>query len=230
MIVYKCTNLVNGFSYIGVTTKSIEYRKRTHEKASKYSNKKFSNALKKYGFDNFEWSILHECTNIDELNSLETYYIEKYDTFDNGYNLTTGGELKKIISEESKQVMRSKRLEWFKHNKNGFKGKTHTEETKKILREKRKDKPSPNKGKVLNDTHRENLKIAQINWLENNTHPFKGKKQNELSKQKMKESWKSREYLVCPHCNKSGKSNMTRYHFDNCKTKFNNFTRNRSYS
>jgi group I intron endonuclease len=219
MIIYKCTNLVNGFSYIGVTTKSIEYRKRTHEKASKYSNKKFYNALKKYEFDNFEWSILHECTNIDELNSLETYYIEKYDTFNNGYNLTTGGELKKIISEESKQLMRSKRLEWFKHNKNGFKGKTHTEETKKILREKRKDKPSPNKGKVLNDTHRENLKIAQINWLENNTHPFKGKKQNELSKQKMKESWKSREYLVCPHCNKSGKSNMTRYHFDNCKNK-----------
>ena len=219
MIVYKCTNLVNGFSYIGVTTKSIEYRKRTHEKASKYSNKKFYNALKKYGFDNFEWSILHECISIDELNSLEKYYIEKYDTFNNGYNLTTGGELKKIISEESKQLMSSKRLEWFKHNKNGFKGKTHTEETKKILREKRKDKPSPNKGKVLNDTHRENLKIAQINWLENNTHPFKGKKQNELSKQKMKESWRSREYLVCPHCNKSGKSNMTRYHFDNCKNK-----------
>jgi len=219
MIVYKCTNLVNGISYIGVTTKSIEYRKRTHENASKYSNKKFYNALKKYGFDNFEWSILHECSSIDELSSLEKYYIEKYDTFNNGYNLTTGGELKKIISEESKEIMRSKRLEWFKHNKNGFKGKTHTEATKKILREKRKDKPSPNKGKVLNDTHRENLKIAQINWLENNTHPFKGKKQNELSKQKMKESWKSREYLVCPHCNKSGKSNMTRYHFDNCKNK-----------
>lgn len=219
MIVYKSTNLLNGMSYIGVTTKSIEYRKRTHEIASKYSNRKFHNALKKYGFNNFDWIVLQECDDINQLEEMEKFYIEKYDTFNNGYNLTTGGELKKSISEESKKLMKFKRLEWFKSNTNGFKGKTHSEQTKKILREKRKGIPSPNKGKNLTDTHKENLKTAQLNWLQNNKHPFQGKKQNQKVKEKMKELWKKRPNLICPHCNKSGKSNMTRYHFDNCKNK-----------
>jgi hypothetical protein len=28
-----------------------------------------------------------------------------------------------------------------------------------------------------------------------------------------------RPIVICPHCNKQGKANMTRYHFDNCKLK-----------
>lgn len=59
------------------------------------------NALNKYGLENFEYSILETITpneniNIKEivkkLNDLEVFYIQKYDSFNNGYNLTIGGE------------------------------------------------------------------------------------------------------------------------------------------
>lgn len=226
MIVYKSTNLINNQSYIGITTKTLEYRKTTHQKASKYSNKKFYNALKKYGFDNFKWSILYECDDIIELENMEIFYIKKYDTFNNGYNLTTGGELKKVISNESIEKMSEKRLDWLKNNKNPFKGKTHTTETKQKLSEIRKKWFKTNehfrKGQELDETHKEMLSIAQKKWLENNEHPFKGKTQSIESKQKMKDMWKNRIELKCPHCGKIGKNNMNRYHFDNCKDKIGN--------
>ena len=53
-------------------------------------------------------------------------------------------------------------------------------------------------------------------------HPFKGKTQSIESKQKMKDMWKNRIELKCPHCGKVGKNNMNRYHFDNCKDKIGN--------
>ena len=39
---------------------------------------------------------------MEELNELEIYYIKKYDTFGNGYNLTTGG-YNHTVSEETKR-------------------------------------------------------------------------------------------------------------------------------
>ena len=51
------------------------------------------------------------------------------------------------------------------------------------------------------------LKDCQIAWN-------KGKKLNEI------EGYT----ITCPHCNKSGdKSNMKRWHFNNCKQRFPNF-------
>lgn len=211
MIVYRAKNKINNKSYIGITTKTLEHRKITHQKAAKYSNRKFYTALNKYGFDNFEWSVLAEGSDITDLENKEQYYIEKYNSFNDGYNLTSGGESLKEYSEESKELMREARVDWHKSNRNGFKGKTHTEEVRKRISEKLKGRVSPNKDKELSETHRENLSKAQKEWLKHNEHPNKGR------------TWKhkkKREYLevTCPHCSKSGKGpNMNRYHFENCK-------------
>ena len=211
MIVYRAKNKINNKSYIGITTKTLEHRKRTHEKAAKYSNRKFYTALNKYGFDNFEWSVLSECSDMVELENQEQHYIKHYNSMDNGYNLTSGGESIKEYSEESKELMREARVEWHKSNRNGFKGKTHTEEVRKRISEKLKGRVSPNKDKELSETHRENLSKAQKEWLETNQHPNLGR------------TWKhskKREYteVTCPKCGKSGKGpNMNRYHFENCK-------------
>lgn len=213
MIVYRAKNKINNKSYIGITTKTLEHRKITHQKAAKYSNRKFYTALNKYGFDNFEWSVLAEGSDITDLENKEQYYIEKYNSFNDGYNLTSGGESLKEYSEESKELMREARVDWHKSNRNGFKGKTHTEEVRKRISEKLKGRVSPNKDKELSETHRENLSKAQKEWLKHNEHPNKGR------------TWKhkkKREYLevTCPHCSKSGKGpNMNRYHFENCKKK-----------
>lgn len=88
-IIYKITNKVNNKSYIGQTRYSLEFRWRQHQ--HKKDNTYFHNAIKKYGADNFELSVLEEC-DVEQLNSREIFYIAKYNTFQEGYNLTIGGE------------------------------------------------------------------------------------------------------------------------------------------
>ena len=86
--IYKITNKVNGKSYIGQTRNSVEFRWRQHYKA--HDNKYFHRAIDKYGKENFIVETLEEC-DIADLDSREIYYIDKYDTFNNGYNMTKGG-------------------------------------------------------------------------------------------------------------------------------------------
>ena len=62
--------------------------------------------FEKYGINNFIFEIIEECK-IQDLDNREIYWIEYYDTYKNGYNLTTGGQgtelnlIKKIIDEHS---------------------------------------------------------------------------------------------------------------------------------
>lgn len=93
-IIYKITNKVNNKSYIGQTRYTIEFRWRQH--LHKKDNTYFHNALHKYGAENFTIDILEEC-DVNHLNEREMFYIAKYDTFNNGYNLTLGGDGNKRV-------------------------------------------------------------------------------------------------------------------------------------
>lgn len=69
------------------------------------------NAIKKYGWDNFEHEILKTGLTKEEAKKYESYYIKQYNTLAPfGYNLTGGGEYPDIISEETKQKMRKSHL------------------------------------------------------------------------------------------------------------------------
>ena len=87
--IYKITNKVNGKSYIGQTRNTVEFRWRQHYKAK--DNKYFHRAIQKYGKENFEVTTLEKC-DVEKLNDREIYYINKYNTFGDGYNLTKGGQ------------------------------------------------------------------------------------------------------------------------------------------
>ena len=98
-IIYKITNKVNNKSYIGQTRYSLEFRWRQHQ--HKKDNTYFHNAIKKYGVNNFELSVLEEC-DVEQLNSREIFYIAKYNTFQEGYNLTIGGEGNRTLILDNK--------------------------------------------------------------------------------------------------------------------------------
>lgn len=93
-IIYKAINKINNKSYIGQTTRLFRVRKNDHISASKRNtdNFYFHNALSKYGQDNFVWSILCKCQSLEDLNIKEIYYIDKYNTYNRGYNMTKGGD------------------------------------------------------------------------------------------------------------------------------------------
>lgn len=55
-----------------------------------HHNKKLQEAWNKYGENSFLFSVLEEC-NKESLNEKEIYWINHYDSFNNGYNLNKGG-------------------------------------------------------------------------------------------------------------------------------------------
>lgn len=94
MIIYKAKNIKNNKVYIGQTIKSLNERKWYHINDSK-KNKGFyfHKAIRKWGSDSFEWSILCECDNFDDINKAEEIFILYYKSINKkyGYNLRTGG-------------------------------------------------------------------------------------------------------------------------------------------
>lgn len=96
-LIYKATSKTSGKSYIGLTSRSLEHRRQVHYFHSQAKSKKtklfpFQMAIRKYGMDDFEWEVLFETDSPEELKQMETYYIGKFNTFEDGYNLTLGGE------------------------------------------------------------------------------------------------------------------------------------------
>ena len=102
MIIYKIQNKVNGKIYIGQTIRTLKQRMSQHLSPNK--NKSISaidGALKKYGIDNFEITIIDYAKSIDELNAKEIYWIGYYKSLSpNGYNLELGG--RNALHEEEK--------------------------------------------------------------------------------------------------------------------------------
>lgn len=107
MIIYKATNKANGKVYIGQSSHSLEWRVRKHKQDSQKEDTYFYRAIRKYGFDNFEWEVIdNTVTTHEELNELEKFYIKQYESFDNknkGYNSTSGGDYAYEITEEEKR-------------------------------------------------------------------------------------------------------------------------------
>jgi len=54
-------------------------------------NRKYLMLLKKYDPKNFKYEIIDLCQSIDEMDNKETFYIELYDSVNNGYNIRSGG-------------------------------------------------------------------------------------------------------------------------------------------
>lgn len=98
--IYKHTLIETGQVYIGQTN-NIKNR----WKPSAYKNcVKFYNAIQTYGWDSFKHEIIIDNLTLEEANKLESFYINLYDSINNGFNLTTGGD-NKIASEETRQKM-----------------------------------------------------------------------------------------------------------------------------
>lgn len=112
-VVYLYTNKINGKVYIGETIDE-EGRKASHKLA--LENFPFHNAIRKYGWSNFEYKVLFRTStkiqysitgnSKDSYNNakkrikiilweIERYYIKKYDSVnkEKGYNVTEGGGL-----------------------------------------------------------------------------------------------------------------------------------------
>lgn len=90
--IYKYQNKLNGKVYIG---QSIDIIRRYEQHIYDAKNRPergtgIDLAIRKYGIENFDFSILEECPT-DLLDEKERYWISFYNSYNNGYNRTPGG-------------------------------------------------------------------------------------------------------------------------------------------
>ena len=191
--IYRILNKLTKKCYIGETKcKDVIWRWNQHKQKIEINKgcPALRDAVKKYGIDNFEFSVLIICFD-DERFKYEIEYIKKYNSVvPNGYNLTNGGE------------------------GGGFQGKTHTEEVKNGIKNKLKQKyidnpelkeqmSERNKIVMSNPEIREKIKNGILNskkWkkvvenMRNGSHKNSGEatnnKHSEEAKNKISESLK----------------------------------------
>ena len=174
--IYKITNIKTGKVYIGKTTRSLNDRLQGHiNSADRGDNFKLSRAIRKYGKENFIIEPIDVAYNRDELNEKEVYYIKKYNSLEDGYNMTIGGEGGNTYIDKSDEEMKAISEKIYaalrKNNgnrgqligpKNGMYGKHHTPEVKERMRRALK-------GKKFSKEH--NRKISEY---------YKGRKKHYL--------------------------------------------------
>jgi group I intron endonuclease len=139
--IYKAININNGKVYIGFDS-NWPNRKYRHKLNYEIRNTKFYSAIKKYGWDSFEWSILFQSKDKNyTLNEMENYFITEYDSINCGYNLIPGGSQRVNFkhSEETKIKISQK-----------LKGRKFLEDHKKNM-----------SGKIRSEQHCINLSLSQ---------------------------------------------------------------------
>jgi len=156
--IYKATNLSNGKCYIGF---AVNFIKRI-EQHKKYFNKKktkFYDAIKSYGWDNFEWQEIYSSKDGEYcLNVMESFFIEEYNSYYNGYNMTLGGGGTLGISNKGKIKHTQQTKKLMSEIKTGT---NHSFETKQKISKTLKGRPASNKVKQnMKDNNPSKVKVV----------------------------------------------------------------------
>jgi group I intron endonuclease len=146
IIIYKTTNLINGKIYIG---------KDSHNNPNYIgSGKLIKYAIKKYGKENFTKEILEYC-NTDNIDEREIYWIKEFNSMNNGYNISSGGQggdpfkYNRNMKNISEKMSNS-----HKGDKNSMYGKSHSDSSKIKMRNKKI-------GKYIGDKNPRSRKLYQ---------------------------------------------------------------------
>ena len=101
-VVYKYTLVKpghpqDGWSYIGETPEESTRRSKWNKPNSNYAGEKITTARETFGIKMFSYSVLERIYDEDidrlreKLEEREAYYIEQYDSIENGFNASAGG-------------------------------------------------------------------------------------------------------------------------------------------
>ena len=97
--IYKITNNQNSKIYIGKTSSTLEEKWSKHKYAYLIYDWHLYRAMRKYGIENFQMEEIEKCSD-DILNDRERYWISFYDSYNNGYNSTEGGDGRVQLNRE----------------------------------------------------------------------------------------------------------------------------------
>ena len=187
LYMHECSN---GKLYFGITSYKPKYRWNNGK--GYLTNKHFTRAINKYGWDNIEHIVLAQGLTKEEARHYEEVLIAIFDTMNpnKGYNHTSGGETNRHTEETKRKLSDAKKGEnnpmFGKPSPN--KGKTFTEETKRKLSESHEGQVPWNKDKKLTEEHKRKLSEA----AKGRVSPMKGKTISDESKKKISKACKGK--------------------------------------
>lgn len=143
MVIY-LFSFPNGKSYIGRTKNSFNQRLTEHKtRATKGYQHPLYYAFNKYGWDNVKKEVLEFVDTQEQAILRELFYIEKYDSLNNGYNLTINTQIggdnwvgRRDTPEYEEFISKMKELRL--GDGNGMFGKSHSKKSKTKMKEKAK--------------------------------------------------------------------------------------------
>ena len=169
--VYIHTNKINNKAYIGITNNTINrwshgdgYLRK--DKNNQYYQPVFANAIKKYGWDNFEHIIFADNLTEEAAKHIEILLIALYRTNCNrynpsfGYNMTDGGE--------------------------GCTGRVFSKDTIKKMSLAKIGKPSPRKGVKLTEKEKQKMSDSRKGKHSGQNNPFYGQTHTDEAKDKIR--------------------------------------------
>lgn len=184
--IYRIYNTITSKNYIGSTWKSFKSRWKQH--LSKLDNNKhhsheMQNAFNKYGTDSFVCEILEIVDDRNKLLDREAYYIDKYDSYRNGYNenptpsnspmlnessCKKSSETHKKLWESIKNSMTEEEFEKYKQNyaeiRGKFKGCSPWNKGKKMTEKQTKNMKKPKihgVSQAMKDVHTKNAQLIK---------------------------------------------------------------------
>lgn len=115
LVIYSITNTVNAKRYIGQSRQGLARRKGEHIYRFNLGERdhKLYQAMRKYGLENFRFEIVCHALKAEYLDELEVLFIEHYNSFHRGYNMTCGGD---SVSDQTRAklsaVFKGRKLPW----------------------------------------------------------------------------------------------------------------------
>ena len=157
-------------------------------------NSKFARSIRKWGWNAFEGRILEEVYE-EDLNELEKFYIEQFDSYKNGYNSTIGGEgtrgynpFANKTEEEIEKVREKQSIA----NKKRFEDKKEREKMSVIVKKRYEDKKLREKQSKTMKKHYEDPKAREKISLANKKR-FEDEKEREKISKAIKTAWENPE-------------------------------------
>jgi hypothetical protein len=201
--------------YIGLTSRSLEERRKEHILCAKNGDTKcLYNALRKYDMvDTFELVEIDTADTLEELCEKEIGYIQEYNSYymdGNGYNMTFGGEgtTGYVYTENDKLKMSASQLERFKNSEEIEKASIAAKKRFTKQGEKEAHCIRMNKRFVDNPELREKMSKLKNKYFEE--HP--------KLREKMSEAQKKR-FVDNPESRKEHGEKMKKHYIDNPEAK-----------
>jgi len=160
-VIYLITNNLNGKVYVGQTIQRLGVRLWRHKNDGKPG---IGKAIQKYGWENFSAEILEICS-IDMIDLREKFWIKVYDCIaPNGYNLTDGGNGRRVVSDETRKKLSESHL-----------GKPAYWKGKKFSEEHKANLSKSHKGKKMLDEQRAKISKSLKGKMSGEKNPMYGK-------------------------------------------------------